>query len=182
METQSVYCPISWRSIIQDPSTLNIFCELYEQFNPPITSQVLECLVYFVSIRRTLFSTSISRSLFLNSIIKMICSIISTERGLNDDDTYHMLCRLLGRLKGNYQLADLVALPEYNNWIHLVTGFTILSLQNSSLCENGIQYLLMLWNRLITAVPVFKRNDDKIPETYFDELVPSVYLLFIIDC
>lgn len=116
METNAVYAPISWRSIIQDQSTMNIFVDLYDHYDPPITCEILECLVYFVSIRRTLFIDGNYRTSFLSGIMKMICilyyiiiivvvfiyfigNIIISEKGLNDENTYHMLCRLLGRLK-----------------------------------------------------------------------------------
>lgn len=34
--------------------------------------------------------------------------ILSSKRGLAEHDNYHELCRLLGRLKTNYQLSELV--------------------------------------------------------------------------
>lgn len=75
METNAVYAPISWRTIIQEQSTMNIFVDLYENYDPPITCEILECLVYFVSIRRTLFADAECRCSFLSGIMKMICII-----------------------------------------------------------------------------------------------------------
>lgn len=45
----------------------------------------------------------------------------------------------------------------------------------------------MLWNRLIAAVPVLKSSLEDAPETYFDVIIPQVFLTYIyiyiyIDC
>ena len=54
-------------------------------------------------------------------------SILS--QALADPECYHEFCRLLMRLKSNYQLGELMRLEEYPRLIELVAKFTISSLQ-----------------------------------------------------
>ncbi len=44
-------------------------------------------------------------------------------------DSYHEFCRLLVRLKSNYQLMELMKLEDYPRLIELVAKFTVSSLQ-----------------------------------------------------
>ena len=48
---------------------------------------------------------------------------------LVDPECYHEFCRLLMRLKSNYQLGELMKLEEYPRLIELVAKFTVSSLQ-----------------------------------------------------
>ena len=60
------------------------------------------------SVRRSLFTSEAERLLFLNRLVNGSREILSTQRGLAEHDNYHEFCRLLGRLKANYQLSELV--------------------------------------------------------------------------
>lgn len=56
--------------------------------------------------------------------------IMAKGTGLNQHANYHELCRLLGRLKTNFQLTELVAVEQYEGWIQLVADLTITSLHS----------------------------------------------------
>lgn len=60
------------------------------------------------SVRRSLFSNETERSKFLNALVNGTRDILRTQMGLDSHANYHEYCRLLGRLKTNYQLAELV--------------------------------------------------------------------------
>ena len=53
---------------------------------------------------------------------------------LSNPECYHEFCRLLMRVKSNYQLGELIRLEEYNSFIDLVAKFTVSSLQVSGCC------------------------------------------------
>ena len=40
-------------------------------------------------------------------------ALLRDQTGLDDEDSYHMFCRILGRLKSNYQLSELVKSEGY---------------------------------------------------------------------
>lgn len=46
-----------------------------------------------------------------------------------DSNNYHEFCRLLARLKSNYQLGELVMVDSYQETIGLIAKFTVESLQ-----------------------------------------------------
>ena len=58
--------------------------------------------------RRSLFTSENERSKFLNHLAAGTRDILRTQRGLAEHANYHEFCRLLGRLKTNYQLSELV--------------------------------------------------------------------------
>ena len=53
----------------------------------------------FASIRRSIFRDPGLRLLFLDVLINGVAECLSSGHGLNDEDTYNMMCQLLGRLK-----------------------------------------------------------------------------------
>lgn len=58
--------------------------------------------------RRSLFTSEGERAKFLNHLAAGTRDILRTQRGLAEHANYHEFCRLLGRLKTNYQLSELV--------------------------------------------------------------------------
>lgn len=61
-------------------------------------------------------------------VIVISCRFLSFQP-LTDSDCYHEFCRLLVRLKSNYQLGELIRLDNYPVFIQLVAKFTISSLR-----------------------------------------------------
>ncbi len=59
------------------------------------------------SVRRSLFVSDAERSAFLNALVAGTRDILRAQRGLSEHANYHEFCRLLGRLKTNYQLSEL---------------------------------------------------------------------------
>ena len=56
-------------------------------------------------------------------------SLLWFLQGLSDPNNYHEFCRLLARLKSNYQLGELVKVDNYPDVIMLIAEFTVNSLQ-----------------------------------------------------
>mmetsp|Transcript_37396 Transcript_37396/g.101262 ORF Transcript_37396/g.101262 Transcript_37396/m.101262 type:complete len:805 (-) Transcript_37396:279-2693(-) len=79
--------------------------------------------------------------------------ILQSQQGLNHKENYHEFCRLLGRLKSNYQLSELVRTESYLEWLDLAASFSVTSFEQWQWSSNSIHYLLQLWGRLVAAVP-----------------------------
>lgn len=92
--------------------------------------QALSCLVQIASVRRSLF-TNTERAKFLTHLVNGVKHILQNPQGLSDPSNYHEFCRLLARLKSNYQLGELVTVENYPEAIQLVAKFTVESLQVS---------------------------------------------------
>ena len=69
------------------------------------------------SVRRSLFTSEGERLAFLNRLVNGSREILQTKQGLAEHDNYHEFCRLLGRLKTNYQLSELVGEPGLGHWV-----------------------------------------------------------------
>ncbi|XP_010251844.1 PREDICTED: exportin-7 isoform X2 [Nelumbo nucifera] len=174
-EFGSVQIPSSWRSVLEDPSTLQIFFDYYAITKPPLSKEALECLVRLASVRRSLFTNDAERSKFLAHLMTGTKEILQTGQGLADHDNYHEYCRLLGRFKVNYQLSELVKVEGYSDWIRLVAEFTLKSLQSWQWASSSVYYLLGLWSRLVTSVPYLKGDTPSM----LDEFVPKITEGFI---
>ncbi|XP_038977714.1 exportin-7-like isoform X1 [Phoenix dactylifera] len=174
-EFGTVQIPSSWRPVLQDPSTLQIFFDYYKITEPPLSKESLECLVRLASVRRSLFTDDPARSQFLAHLMTGTKEILQTGQGLADHDNYHEFCLLLGRFKVNYQLSELLNVEIYGDWIRLVAEFTTKSLQSWQWASSSVYYLLGLWSRLVTSVPYLKGDTPSL----LDETVPKITEAFI---
>ncbi|XP_026676382.1 exportin-7-like [Diaphorina citri] len=95
--------PTSWRPAFLDPNTLKLFFNLYHSLPSTLSHLALACLVQIASVRRSLFSNA-ERARFLTQLVNGVKQILQNPQGLSDANNYHEFCRLLARLKSNYQL------------------------------------------------------------------------------
>lgn len=154
----TVQVPSSWRAVVQDTATMQLFFDYYLVSEPPRSNAALEALVQLSSVRRSLFASEKDRTVFLQTLMTGIQGVMSSKRGLEHIENYHEFCRLLGRLKASYQLSELVKTTGFVEWLELAGDFTIKSLQNWQYSMNSIHYLLALWGRLVAALPYLRAD------------------------
>lgn len=187
----TIQAPTSWRSVLQDPSTIELLFEFYKNTSPPRSSKAMEAIILLCSVRRSLFPTDKDRAAHLGRAMTGIRSLLSNQTGFQHQDNYHQFCRLLGRLKANYQLSELVKADGYLEWLELASGFTVQSIRNWQYCTNSIHYLLALWGRLVAAVPYVRPDTGvsghaellekqvlTIVEAYIESMLGSVELIY----
>lgn len=175
-ELGTIQVPSTWRLSIEDPSTVSLFFDLYAfQSTSPCARMVLEVLVSLCALRRSLFSSDEERQAFLLRMVSGTLSILQLQCGLSDHDNYHELCRLLARLKANFQLSELVTCAPYADWIALVATFTVDSFKHWEWAANSVYYLLAFWSRLVASMPYLKGETPSHLESY----VPRVITAFI---
>ena len=147
----------------------------------------MEALILLSSIRRSLFPNEKDRAAFLARLTNGIRELLKSQAGLQHQANYHEFCRLLGRLKSNYQLSELVKTHGYLEWLELAASFTVQSIRNWQYSTNSIHYLLALWGRLVAAVPYVRPETGArghvellekqvllVSETYVESMVGSV--------
>lgn len=137
--------------------------DCYTANKPPVSCLALECLVRLASVRRSLFSAEAERTAFLTNLIRGTTEVLRGRIGLTEHNNYHEFCRLLARLKTNYQLSELVAVEGYQEWIGLVADFTVTSLKSWQWTSHSVFYLLSLWSRLVSSVPYLKATTADAP-------------------
>ena len=183
----TIQAPTSWRTILSDTATTDLFFYFYANTDPPQSSKAMEATILLSSVRRSLFPTDKDRAAFLGRLINGIREMLSKRTGLQHQENYHQFCRLLGRLKANYQLSELVKAEGYIEWLELAASFTVQSVQNWQYSTNSIHYLLALWARLVAAVPYVRPETGArghvshlekqvllVTETYIDCMLGSV--------
>ena len=183
----TIQAPTSWRPLLSDPATTDLLFDFYAKTEPPQSSRAMEAIILLSSVRRSLFPTDKDRAVFLGRLINGIREMLSNRTGLQHQDNYHEFCRLLGRLKANYQLSELVKAEGYLEWLELAASFTVQSIQNWQYSTNSIHYLLALWARLVAAVPYVRPDSGAqghvphlekqvllVTETYVESMVGSV--------
>ncbi|XP_056631619.1 exportin-7 isoform X1 [Diorhabda sublineata] len=170
----TVQIPTSWRPAFLDFTTLKLFFDLYHSLPNTLSSLALSCLVQIASVRRSLFSNT-ERAKFLTHLVNGVKHILQNPQGLSDPANYHEFCRLLARLKSNYQLGELVMVDNYPEAIQLIAKFTVQSLQMWQFAPNSVHYLLSLWQRMVASVPYVKATEPHLLETYTPE-VTNAYI------
>ncbi|XP_026489379.1 exportin-7-A [Vanessa tameamea] len=161
----TVQIPTSWRPTFLEAGTLELFFSLYHGGGAGAPALALACLVQLASVRRSLFCNS-ERAKFLNRLAAGVMRILEDTQGLTDATNYHEFCRLLARLKSNYQLGELVMVESYPRLIELVAKFTIQSLQMWQFAPNSVHYLLSLWQRMVASVPYVKASEPHLLDAY----------------
>jgi exportin-7 len=154
----------------------------------------MEAIILMCSVRRSLFPTDKDRAEFLARVMVGIRNLLSNQIGFAHQDNYHEFCRLLGRLKANYQLSELVKTEGYLEWLELASSFTVQSITNWQYCTNSIHYLLALWGRLVAAVPyvrpdtgvqghaeVLEKQVLTVVESYIESMLGSVEMIISSD-
>ncbi|XP_017850669.1 ran-binding protein 16 isoform X2 [Drosophila busckii] len=171
-DMNNVQIPTAWRPAFLDSNTLKLFFDLYQILPNGLASYSLSCLVQMTSVRRSLFSNS-ERTKFLTNLVEGVRDILTNLHGLSDPDNYHEFCRLLARLKSNYQLGELIAVPCYPEAIDLIAKFTVQSLHMWLFAPNSVHYLLTLWQRMVASVPYVKSPDPHLLGTYTPEVIKA---------
>lgn len=173
-DLNTVQIPTSWRPAFLDFTSLKLFFDLYHSLPNTLSCLALSCLVQIASVRRSLFSNT-ERAKFLTHLVNGIKHILQNPQGLSDPGNYHEFCRLLSRLKSNFQLGELVLVEDYPEAIQLIAKFTVQSLQMWQFAPNSLHYLLTLWQRMVSSMPYVKAGDPHLLNTYTPE-VTNAYI------
>ncbi|KAK6635129.1 Exportin 7 [Polyplax serrata] len=171
-DLSTVQIPTSWRPAFLDFATLKLFFDLYHSLPGTLSPLALSCLVQLASVRRSLF-TNLERTKFLTHLVNGVKHILQNPQGLSDPSNYHEFCRLLARLKSNYQLGELVTVDNYPEAIQLIAKFTVESLQMWQFAPNSLHYLLSLWQRMVASVPYVKAQEPHLLNIYTPEVTKA---------
>ena len=156
----TVQIPSNWRSTIEDEATLSTILQAYSSSQPPQSAQAMECVAQLASVRRSLFPNQEVRQVFLTKLLTGVAAILRSQQGLQEEENFHEFCRLLSRIKSNFQLSEMVKSEVYPDLLSLVADFTINSFQSCPFASNSVYYLLQLWSRMVTSVAYLKGDGE----------------------
>lgn len=153
----TVMIPYSW-SILRETKIPELFFTFYKKcWMAASTSRLpwsdaarlcLQSLVLLSAIRRSFFQTEDDRKVHVSQLIDGTASIIEGRIGLSNDDCFHELCRLLGKINASNQLLDLSQSAGFQLWLDHVFELTINSLDNWKRLPNSQHYLVGVWSNM----------------------------------
>jgi exportin-7 len=136
-DNETIQIPSTWRELVVSPETMQLMTSMYLESKPPQSTLAMELLMLWSSCRRSIFVKEESRQLFLSELLNSILLILKTKQGLSNEKNYHAFCRLLGRIKNNFQLTELLQSNQWNEFSKEITNFTVQSFQNWQWSKNS---------------------------------------------
>lgn len=104
--------------------------QAYNTSQVPRSAQAMECLSQLASVRRSLFPNQETRQAFLHRVLTAVVAVLRGQQRLGEEENFHEFCRLLSRVKSNFQLGEMIKCGDvYQELIQLVAQFTVQSLQ-----------------------------------------------------
>ncbi|VDN06009.1 unnamed protein product [Thelazia callipaeda] len=170
----TVQVPTLWRLAFADGELLKLFFCLYKELPIELTTRVLQNIVQLSSLRRTLFSGS-ERQAYLTHLVKGVKGIMEQPDKLRQQESFHEFCRVVSRMKGNFQLVELIKIDEYPALLALLTDFTEQSLRAYEFSANSTYYLLSFWHRMVASVPYVNVVDPHLLNMY----CPRIFTTYI---
>jgi len=163
-EQSTVMAPHTW-NILREESICSLFFDIYisccnnQRFDA--AALALQCLVLLSALRRSFFAEEEERAKLLTHLLQGTTGILQSKIGLQHQDCYHEMCRLLGKINAAHQLNELSATEVFRVWIDKVYSFTMDSLKSWDIMPNSKHYLLTFWANLVAPM-LFLR--DKAPQ------------------
>ncbi|VDK52579.1 unnamed protein product [Anisakis simplex] len=168
----TVQVPTTWRIAFTDGHVMTMYFRLYNVLPMELSGKVLQNVVQLSSLRRTLFSST-ERQLFLTEIVKGVKGVMERPDKLRQQESFHEFCRVVSRLKSNYQLCELMKVDEYADMMALLADFTVNSLRAYEFSVNSTFYLLSYWQRMVSSVPYVKSTDPHLLNLYCPKITAA---------
>ncbi len=177
-DNETIQIPSTWRPLVTNAQTMQLMTKLYLESEPAEACLAMELLMLWSSCRRSLFVREEDRKAFLSELLDAILMVLKTQKGLNHEENYHAFCRLLGRVKNNFQLTELLQARQWAEFALQVTNFTVQSFSQWKWSKNSTHYLLHLWNRLVSVSPFVRDPENKI-QPLIKTYVPRVFSTYV---
>ncbi|ORM41526.1 Exportin-7-A [Babesia sp. Xinjiang] len=166
-EQSTVMVPQSW-DVLRSDKVPRILFELYAQNwnkSPPCAVLCLRCLVVVAALRKSFFNTEAEDLSHINSFMVGTMDIIRNKMGLTNDDCYHELCRLLGKINASNQLSQLLQSAAFPMWMEQLHTFTVEALKNWQHMPNSKHYLLGVWAHMVVPLAYMRGKVPTVLET-----------------
>uniref|UniRef100_A0A183F2V4 Xpo1 domain-containing protein n=1 Tax=Heligmosomoides polygyrus TaxID=6339 RepID=A0A183F2V4_HELPZ len=158
-DNYTVQVPTVWRTAFTDGKLVDLIFQLYIKLPSVASEKILHIGVQLASVRRTLFNGS-ERQTYLEHVVAGVKRVIENPEKLTEQPAFHEFCRMVSRLKTNFQLCELIKVPEYAAVMRLLAQFTVESLRMMDLSANSTYFLLTFWQRMVTSVPYVRSSED----------------------
>lgn len=204
-EARTIHIPANWKSVIEDPATVQLFFELYHMTRnkPEYSSKALECLAELAAARRSLFVRVEDRVRYLSSLIAGAQAIMAgssppggpvvpsggSTAGIgalaSEPDNFHQFCRFLWKLNANFSIDELLMVDRFDEFLKGVAAVSTASFRSYDELANSVHYVLGFWSRLATALPDAPKLHEQVvmqrPELFslVDTVISMVFEAFL---
>ena len=173
-EMTSLQAPNSWRPFFLPQTTHTVLFKLYSILPAEIAHLAMSCLSSIAAVRRGLLEST-ERQELLKEFILGVSEILTTEIHLDNADCFHQFCRLILRLKANYQMSELVKQePHFEHLLNQVSQFTtkIFSALNE-FSPQSVYYVLSFWARQVASMAYVRRTDTQIIKVHTPRMMEA---------
>jgi len=175
-DLSTLQVPTNWRDFFEGGKYLVMLFELYSKCRVnPRSSQILEVLSLMTSVKGSMFSNQ-TRGEYLDTLVLGCIDILDQQIGLDEEPNHHQFCRVLARMKANYQLKFIVMTSRYEHWIKLLAQFTCKTFYSWQFSPNSVFYLLTLWSKMVSALSNLKADAP----TYVEDYAPKILTDFVL--
>jgi exportin-7 len=143
--------PLSWKSDLSNPALTDMLFAIVGKFSAPQAGRALELLLLLSSVPRSLYETPASYADTSGRVFNGVRDLFASRRGLEERETHHAFCRLLGALRDIDAIGRQRKGDEYKKWLTLAANFTCDALRDVETPSNSMHYLLQFWSRLVAA-------------------------------
>eukprot|EP00916_Digyalum_oweni_P027511 GHVL01045004.1.p1 GENE.GHVL01045004.1~~GHVL01045004.1.p1 ORF type:complete len:1087 (+),score=125.34 GHVL01045004.1:37-3297(+) len=161
-----IMVPNNW-TMLRDETLPQVFFDMYHRLwnanMPECCVQVLQALVLMSAVRRSFYQQENQRSRMMSSLMQGTNSIILNSTGLSNPNTYHEMCRLIGKINTAHSLSELTTSESFPEWIQHLYKFTIDGLNNWAHMANSKHYLLAFWSQMVN--PLTNLRDAQLKTT-----------------
>ncbi|CCF72534.1 Exportin-7 [Babesia microti strain RI] len=168
-EQTTVMVPQAWDVLRTDRIPMMLF-ELYKAScaTPRVNCArlCLQSLVVIAALRKSFFNSDSESMVHLNCFMRGTLEIVKNNIGLSDDDCYHELCRLVGKINAANQLSQLLSSSCFAEWTDALHKFTLEALKNWSHLPNSKHYLLGVWTHMVVPLGYLREKVPPVLETF----------------
>lgn len=174
-EPTTLNFPSNWRETFISPGFFDMFWDLFEMCGPPVNLTIMQCLNCVCCARRSLFQTDGERSAWLERMMIGHVEIISREIWLQDAHVIGEFCRLMLRMKPNYQLKEYLERENYCRWLEAAAEFTCRVFRGWRSTFPGITHLCGMWTKLLGSQSYAPKDYP----THFERVAPMVVVAYL---
>ncbi|KAI6660989.1 Exportin-7-like isoform X3 [Oopsacas minuta] len=176
-EMTSLQAPHSWRAFFLPQTTHTILFKLYSSLPEEIAHLAMSCLNSIAAVRRGLLDSQ-ERQECLKEFMLGVSAILTTEMHLANPNCFHQFCRLILRLKANYQMSELVKQqPHFEQLLNQLSEFTIkIFTALAEFSPQSVYYVLSFWARQVSSMAYVRTQDTQVIKAH-TPLIMEAYIM-----
>ena len=171
-ELGAIQIPTTWKQLLVEADSVDLFWKLYSRTHQTQQgTDILKCIVQLAGVRITK-----DKEAWLAGLLYGMLIVLQEKIGLENPGNNHEFCRLLSKIKPNFQVDELASCKHYTPWVKAVAVFTTDCFTNWRDAPHISYFLLAFWARLVNSQ---QYNNSGNP-THLESITPRVVESYIV--